>query len=265
MLIKSKIDDLDLILGQLGLKKDESKLYLSMLQLGPKPASTLAKQIGLQRGKTYNLLSKLKAYSIIQEVRKSGSTSFAALPLEVVVNKLNEKMEALTEAETQLKSLIPQLNMSALSELDIATVEFWKGDAALMAMLDRLLLYKNSQIFAFMDYETRWPSGRRASVVKWDQEYTKRRAAENIPIHIICNRSSLSDKAYRNRKKGLRDMKLVNGISIPIAILIHRTNIIITCNGKEVFGVVIRDETVSKAALEIFSSIWKGLKDYSLK
>lgn len=261
---QSLIDTLAPIFQKLDLSEDEAEVLSVMTKLGSRPVSAIAKAVGFGRGKTYNIIAQLKENQFVQEVVKNGASAFSAIPPEALIQRLSEREKELSGAKTRLLDLLPLLATEVPPESSSAKVEFWKGDSALQMMLDKILLEKNSEIFAFLDYEKRWPTGRGEDLIEWDREYTKRRVAQNIPFYAICNKSEASDQSFRERKACKRYMKIVSGTSFPVAIVIHRTRLIITRNGAEVFGVAICDPIVVGAAIELFRSIWKDLTDYRL-
>lgn len=256
MLLKEVIS----ILSVLGVSEDESRLYFNMLNLGPRPVSHIAKHASIRRGKTYNLINGLKKHMLVQELARSDGNHYSAVPIDIVIQKLQEKELDVKDAGKRMKDILTKLKPASIKIKDDAKVEFWRGDAALQVMLDRILEFPNSEIFGFFDYAKRWPAGRKPSLIKWDEQFTKKRVAKNIPITIICNKSPESEKAFKKSNSAMRRIKLVSGISIPVALLLHESTLILTCNSQEVYGVAIRDSTVAQAALELFKSIWETLE-----
>lgn len=249
----------------LGIDGEQASLYAVMLKSGSRPASMLSKLSGFARGKTYDILNSLLENNLIQEFAKNGVKHFAANSPHTILSSLKSRENSIKEAQSRLQEFIPLLESSDAVSVDQAKIEFWRGDVALQTMWERVLIYPKTDIYAFFDYEKRWPAERGLALQEWDRIFSAERARQDVTICVICNRSPASDKAFMDREKMRRRMKLVEDLSIPISILIHESALIITNNDKEVYGVAIRDQSVIRSALQVFRSVWDKLPDYSLK
>ena len=256
------LKEVEALLLKAGLDDDEVKVFLATLQLGGKPASLIAKKAAVGRSQTYQILRDLSQRGLVLEVTRNGVSQFTACSAEDFTSKLSHQIEEMRGVLSQLSTILPLIAGSGTQA--ITKVEFWRGDQALMNLWEKFLQYPKTAISGFLDYELRWPSHRGPEAEKWDHEYSLRRAANGIKMRVICNRSHGSDEVWKSRKKYAREMKIIEDFNIPIAILIHSTAVMITCNTTQVFGVVIRDEEVSKGFQHIFDAAWDKLPDYYL-
>lgn len=258
------LNELGNVLELLGLDRDQSDTYAAMLKSGARPASMIAKIVGFGRGKTYDILRTLLENNLIQEFTKNGVKQFAALPGHMVLSILKNREEKFRGAQKNLMQIVPFLESTEAVSIDQAKVEFWRGDEALQTMWERLIRIPDTTIYGFFDYEKRWPANRGEAMQEWDRTFSEARANNNVTMAVICNRSPASDKAFLEGAKNKRTMKVIENISIPIAVLVHPTALIITNNTREVYGVVIRDESLIRSAQQIFQSVWPHLPDYSI-
>lgn len=94
------------ILSQFGYSERESRIYLALLELGPAPASTVARYVGDNRVTVYSVLKLLVKDGIVSE-SKNGSTQyyFGMDPVRLVERE-RERYERLQSALPELLSLI---------------------------------------------------------------------------------------------------------------------------------------------------------------
>jgi hypothetical protein len=259
---KGKVKEIEQLLRKAGLDEDEVSVFLATLQLGSKPASVISKKAHVGRSLTYQILRNLSARGLIIEVTKNGISQFSTCTPEDFTSKLATQIEEMKSVVTQLSVMLPTLMGTAPSSA--TKVEFWRGDHALMGMWDKYLHHPNTAISGFFDYSLRWPANRGAEAQAWDNKFSAKRAELGIAMRVICNRSPGSDEAWKTRKKFLREMKVIENFNIPIAVLIHSSAVMITCNADQVFGVVIRDLDVSRGFQQVFDSAWERLPDYAI-
>lgn len=119
----NKIDDLDLqrtqlphvrrmtaeISAILGMDELEAKFYLNLLRTGPITASALAKEINVDRAKTYRIIDKLSSNGIVSISFSSPKLCIAAEPSEVLALTLKKKEEEIIKIRREGRRIIEQV------------------------------------------------------------------------------------------------------------------------------------------------------------
>jgi len=90
-------------LEKIGLSRNESAVFLSLLKLGTATADEITKKTGIYRRGVYEALEKLEEKSLITSVIKDYKKHFTASRPEHLLDSLKEKEEI-------IKSLIPELS-----------------------------------------------------------------------------------------------------------------------------------------------------------
>ena len=93
------------ILENLGLTKNQSLVYLSLLKLGSSSAQNIIKESGLHRSRVYDTLESLQQKGLVSSVIKNFKRHFQSVPPEKLLNFLEEKKQALREELPKLKQL----------------------------------------------------------------------------------------------------------------------------------------------------------------
>jgi len=92
-------------LEQLGLTKNQSLVYISLLKLGSTSAQNIIKESGLHRSRVYDSLEKLEDLGLVSFVVKGFKKYFQAAAPEKLLDYVNEKKEIVNQFLPELKKL----------------------------------------------------------------------------------------------------------------------------------------------------------------
>jgi sugar-specific transcriptional regulator TrmB len=120
------------VLVELGLSESESKIYLSLLEIGPTLVGPVIRRTGLHRGTTYQILQRLREKGLVSSVIKGKKQYFSAAEPNRLLDVLNEKKEML---EQVLPSLISRLSKSKEQQ----KVTVYQGIKGIRSVLDKIL------------------------------------------------------------------------------------------------------------------------------
>ncbi len=93
------------ILEELGLSKNETKVYLALLELGLSSLKDITSKSGVHRTNVYDSLNRLFKKGLASHVTKDNKTAYEASNPEDLMTLLKEK-------ESKLKEILPQLRLS---------------------------------------------------------------------------------------------------------------------------------------------------------
>lgn len=108
------------ILMDLGLSKNESKIYLSLLEQGISTATQVAEKSGIHRVNVYDSLNKLKERDLVSEIKISNKKCYQAASPETLKNMIKEK-------EIQLNKILPQLMLFKEMNKNKLDVQIYTG------------------------------------------------------------------------------------------------------------------------------------------
>ncbi len=92
---------ISLLLEEYGLNKKEIGIYLSLVGNKELTAYSIAKESGIHRSTTYDVLDRLISKGFVNKIEKNEKMLYSALEISEVISKLKEK-------ESILTSLIPE-------------------------------------------------------------------------------------------------------------------------------------------------------------
>ena len=128
--------DKEAILAELGLTKNEAKVYLTLLRLGPSTAGNVAETSKLHRTNVYDTFERLIYRGLVGHSQKNNKRLFEA-------SDPNKLMFLLEERKRSLQDIMPML----LLDKQLAkktTVEVYEGLNAFRTEFFRLLNYKKT-------------------------------------------------------------------------------------------------------------------------
>lgn len=92
-------------LEQLGLTKNQSLVYISLLKLGSTTAQNIIKESGLHRSRVYDSLERLQELGLVSFVVKDFKKYFQAAKPEKLLDYVEEKKEIVNQILPELKKL----------------------------------------------------------------------------------------------------------------------------------------------------------------
>lgn len=100
------------LLEEIGLSPGESKVYLALSKLGASKTGILAKEAGVSSSKVYKILDRLIKKGLVGHVLKGKIKYFTATEPKRILDYLEEKEKELEKKKTNIKHLIPQLEIA---------------------------------------------------------------------------------------------------------------------------------------------------------
>lgn len=93
------------ILEKIGLTKNQSAVYISLLKLGSATAQQVMKESGMHRSRVYDSLESLQNQGLVSSVVKDFKQYFQAVKPEKLLDYVEEKKEAVKQILPKLKQL----------------------------------------------------------------------------------------------------------------------------------------------------------------
>ena len=121
-------------LEEIGLTRNEAKIYLALIELGSASSSQIIQKTGFHRAIVYDLLEKLSARGLVGYVIQGRKKSFEATNPQRLLDILREK-------EERINSILPRLlELSRFrSKLD---VKIYKGREGIKTVFNHWQQYQ---------------------------------------------------------------------------------------------------------------------------
>ncbi len=249
-------------LNGFGMSQPEISVYLTLLELGPQPASIVAKKAGLKRGHTYNMLALLGEKGVVQDFEKDKVTYFIACSPSVLLSLLQARSEELEVRKQRLAQSIPELERLKNPLTVQPKVRFFQGVDGIKEIYEDTLRIKNQDLYAFGDFDHMFPREQSPELNDWMWQYCDRRTKAGVTYIGIMNKSPATDYAYKNRRTQRRTFKMVTGIDLPVEINIYGNKVAIISSSRDMVGLIIEDQPTADMLRNLHQAVWKLLPDY---
>ncbi len=251
-------------LGNFGLTAPEVSVYLALLELGPQPASVVAKKAELKRGHTYNVLTLLKNRGVVQEYEEDGVMHFSACAPATLITLMERREEELERNKKSLLQVVPELERIRNPLAVQPRVRFFQGVEGIKAIYEDTLDVKEKQLYAFGDFDHFFPQEKNKELNEWMWRYCQRRAKNGIWYNGILNKSAMSDLAYKKRFKEKRKLKMLTNIGLPVEVNIYDDKVAIVSSSQDMVGLIIQDAPIAQTLRNIHQALWGLLPDYQI-
>src|SRR5665213_747293 len=102
-------DAIPATLGELGLGETEIAIYLTLLKVGPSPASSLARRTHITRSTAQYACQQLTKKGVASMTLRNNVYLFTADPPERLLHFLEKQRDALREKEKRVRQIIGPL------------------------------------------------------------------------------------------------------------------------------------------------------------
>ena len=231
------------ILSNIGLKDQESQVYLALLQLGETTVSPISRRSGVNRTFVYDVMESLADKGLVSYVEKRGRRHYIASdPLT-----LKTQIRA---TEKNLDDILPDLLTLYSTPVNRPQIRFFEGHKGL-EVVDKEIT-KESKDTCFFGSAESWMHEFPNFV-----EYTKEHVRKSIRLRdLVCYGEDVREYAkYYDRK--LQELRyLPKGIRFSTDNTIWGNKVALVSYTKK-HAVVIESEEIVATMREMFEVLWK--------
>jgi len=229
-------------LEKAGLTRVESKVYLTLIDLGPSLAGQISKKSGIHRRTIYDALDRLAEKGLISYLIKNNRKYFEAVNPERLIDLMKEKA---AEIQAELPGLINLFSKTKAKEETL----FYRGkDGLKTAFEDQisegkeiLVLGASSQAKEILSFYLKW--------------YNIKRKEKKIRLRIIADMS-----AKGKMSAPLAEFRYIQELG-PAAMNIYSDKVAIILWSKErPIAIIIKNKEIADSYRVFFEHMWKTAK-----
>lgn len=244
------------ILEQIGLSKNEIKVYFALLELDQSSATPIIKKSNIPYSKLYPTLDKLISKGLVSFVIKNNVKYFQANSPENLIDFINEKEKQLNEQKKEIQALLPDLERKRKTANDRQEALVFESIEGVKAAFNRILntLDKGEEYLVLtLGKELEEPS-----LITFFNNYHKKRIEKGIKARLIAN---ISIKKIFLKYHRYRGMKLrFSNAQIPLGIFIYKDNVMTFVWNPNPVAFVITSKGNAQAYRNFFEFLWKTAK-----
>ena len=239
------------ILSNLGLSKDESAIYLAALELGQSLPKHLADKAKIKRPMLYKLLPGLLEKGLLSETVIGKRRYLVAEDPECYYEKKQADL-------AQLESTLPELKALLSTASSKPKITFYEGMEG-MKKLYMENLRERLPILEMVSLEKISPEIEFHS----SRYYIPERINRKIPIKILVSGRTKSKKInLKTDPYALREVRIIDYTAFPIPLdcYIYGDNVSFAVyrTDSEPMGIIIRSKEIATTLRSVFNFIWEN-------
>jgi len=241
--------DKEKVLEEVGLSKNEAKIYLALLDLGSATAGKIAEKTGIHRSNVYDALERLLEKGIVTYIIKKDTKYYQATDPENLLNMIKEK-------EIHLTQILPELKLAQQLSKPRPSAEILEGSLGLKTAFYDLLKYKKTI------YIVGVPKEAPLKVKYWIERFHKEHAKRKIWMVHIYNPGAKERIRYLKTLPYIKVRCLPEEYDSPVSLLSCGDEVlIIMWDLTPIVTIRVKNPTFSKSVEKWFNLMWNIASD----
>lgn len=243
------------VLEELGLTTNESKIYLTLLELGKSPINAIAQKTGLHRRTIYDCLMRLEEKGLISYILEGKTRFFNAVSPQKLMDFLKEKEALIKQREEKIKNILPELLAVFHRTKEEIKITVHKGKNGLKTIFEDLLRTKK-------EWDSLISSGMALKVLPfYVDNFHKRRQKAKISYKVIFYGSKVAElRAEEHARMKYTEVKCFpESQFIPISTWIYGNKVVLMIWEAEL-GILIESRKVTESFRKHFEVLWSIAK-----
>lgn len=243
------------MLENLGLRDEEIKTFLFLLENGEQAVGALAKKTGLSRPSLYGFMRKLQKIGLVVESQKNGVKTFSASSKDKISSVFEEKISELQKSKVVIEKAFNEIKGGRLSSGP--RFQIFEGKIGLTQVMEDMLLYRD------LVTKTYWPIKSMVEVLSAEylSNHNKRRIKRNIYIQSIWpDKEKLDTNKFiflGTGERYLREVRIApKEVHSSMGYWMYGNKVIFLSSKKESFGFIIESTELVQTMSSQFDVLW---------
>jgi len=248
-------DKLIKILEDTDFTEGESKVYISLLELGESKVGPLIRLSSISRSKVYDILERLINKNVVSKIEKNGILVYQSLPPQSLFNIIKNKEKKLKEEEKMLYEILPQLKL--LQPKQKVNVVIYEGYEGYKAMIDRTI----QELTSKDTYDAMGISQTTKGMEFYAGKIYETQKKKKFKARSIFDEKGVF-KAQERKTKWHAMRVLPKGWNTPALFTIYGDTVGIHLGEADsIVSIVIKNKEIVKSFRASFEAMWKIAKD----
>lgn len=247
-------DKIKNVLTHLGLSSTESRVYLSMLELGPSSVQNVAKKAGVSRTAAYEIIGALQEKGLASTFNKGKKKLFSAEDPDQLQRYFKARLHDMKGMLGALRDMMPELMLAKAG--DRPRVRYHKGREGLRALFRDVAAVRTKELREMVDMDKTY------NVVGEDLIVSLRSGVsfEHIKVKVLHRgevRIPRKNSTYRTLKSSLGDFQ---GI-----VWVYSNRVAFISLAGELESIIIESDIFSDLMGVMFDAAWGPAEPTKIK
>jgi len=249
--------EIEKTLEEIGLTKNETKIYIALLKIGQTTSWSIIKDTGIHTSKVYDGLQRLIEKGLVSYVIISNTKNFNATDPDRLLDFLDDKKRKIENQEKDIIKIIPTLRAEINTNQEETKAEIfkgWKGMETVYRMLRETLKKGDT------NYVLGASKGEYSEQVKnFFNKHLKGLAEKGIKQKIIYNEEAKGNIVEQEKHPALFSIKYIKNTT-PAEINIWEDKVMTIILTKNPTIILITDSKVAESYRTYFNILWKSVE-----
>ena len=243
------------ILKELGLKDNEIKIYMYLLEKGLSTVSFISKATNIERSFCYHVLEQLVQKGLILSSVKDNKKYFSSSDPKNLVNLIERRKQELEVLNIKVADILPSFYKLA-KEKDDFHVDVYRGSAGFKAAMQQVL--RDSKCYKVLGYHETIPN----IASTWYKYWVKERLKRKIKRYFLVPQGIKDEVTLLQPLTKVR--YLLSGLehqSPTTTIIFGENKLLISLPTDEDYhGILITNKQLHDNYLDYFNVMWESAK-----
>lgn len=240
------------ILTDIGLTKNEIKIFLALLELGLTSTGAIIKKTKIHTSKVYDALDRLADKGLVTHVTLADTKHFKAVNPDRLLDFLDDKKKKIEEQEKDIQKILPELKLKQTFGVDEAEAEIFRGWKGMETVFNEgiKVMGKNDVWYVLGAYAGEDRERTDALITKIIQKCEKKK----MRWKVLYNESARNTFHYEQRSPITENRFLRQ--ETPATINIYKDVVFIALWIKEPLAFRVRNQKVADSFKAYFNVMW---------
>jgi len=249
-------------LEQIGFTKNEAKIYIVLVGLGPQPANIIAKAVGLNRTTTYPILKNLNKKGLVSSFIKGSVKYFSVNDVMNLLAYVERKRRFVDIQRGFVNDIIPKIEALRSPFVDQPKIQYYEGVSGIENIINRSLGAKGP-VYSIHSPQ-KWLRSNMRDFIK--DFLGKQSVIGKVPTKILAKDTAESRCFFEDC--GVPEVRFVHGDTklFDNIVYIYDNEVAILSPEKGFeFALLIESEEFSVTQKSLFELAWDGVIVYNQK
>ncbi|ETB64060.1 MAG: Transcriptional regulator, TrmB [Parcubacteria bacterium RAAC4_OD1_1] len=241
----------------IGIKEDEIKTFLFLLENGEQTAGKIAIKTGLSRPSLYGYLKNLQEKGLVVHSQKDGVKTFLVSSAEKINMVLDEQIKNINDTKDVITKAFLEIQ-KGLKPTSVPRFQIFESKKEVQNILRDILLYRNMEAKAYIPIKL--------VIEVFGEEFFKQfnieRVKRNIYMNVIWPEKHIIDmNDYPFMGTGevfLREIRVApEGIDFSMGYWIYENKVACISSPKDNFGFILESKEFADMVASQFKVIWE--------
>ncbi|MCX6814524.1 MAG: hypothetical protein NTY20_02670 [Candidatus Aenigmarchaeota archaeon] len=237
------------MLEDLGLSKNEIKVYLTLLRLGSAPVGKITEGSGVHRRNVYDAVERLIKRSMIGYVTKDKVKHFEIANPNQLLDMVNEEKNLVERKTAGIKSVLPEMLLTYNSRKEREDVNIYRGKKGIVTILNDIINTGKENLVLGAKVPKK--------LLPLVENYHRKRLQAKIPLKMIFNRMDLERGRSLAKKPHTEVRFMPNSYDSPVTVNIYGDKVgLLIWSEAAPLGILIKNYNAYVGFREFFRMIW---------